>query len=173
MNGDAQTIDPLGSSRQTVGRRDSAEWWGGEFRVKQVVTSWGASGAALGRFYSEHAPAGRTPWLHPSASEALRLARIGTVMSRRAHLNCFEQRTDQAGVASRGSRGGNACRATVSAVRRYRRGGAAELSSYSDVESRMRFSHSQCERMASRRGSVRSDSQGGFAVTSARGGHIF
>ena len=57
MNRGALAIDPLSTPRQTVGRRDSAEWWGGEFRVKQVVTSGGLLGQPC-RFDSEHAAGG-------------------------------------------------------------------------------------------------------------------
>jgi hypothetical protein len=80
MNRGAPAIDPIGASRQTVARRHSAEWGGGN-RVQQVVTSWGASGAALRRFDSEHAGErahARIPFFCPPT---LRFDAIATVRS--------------------------------------------------------------------------------------------
>jgi hypothetical protein len=143
------------------------------FRVAQVVTSWGLLGQPCEGSTRNTPPAGRTPRLHSCPSEMLRFDSIGTVVKRRAQMRRLELPNQETGIARGRMRRGDACRATVAIVRRYRRDMAVELRTDSFVDSRMRFSHTQCERVTSRRVSVRSDSEGGFAVTSAGGGHIF
>jgi len=174
MHHEAPAIDPLATPRQTVARRHSAGRGRREIRVEQVVTSRGASGAALRRFDSEHAAEGAhapAPFFCPRNASA-RLHRDRYV-SRRAQMNRDEQRKSGEDVMRGDAPSATTCRARVATVRRYPWSVAPELSSDSAVDSRMKFFHAHCERVTSRRVSVRSDSQGGFAVTSARGRHIF
>lgn len=65
-----------------------------------------------------------------------------------------------------------ACRDRGTRVRGYPWTMAAELSSYSVVDSKTWFSLTQWERVPSRRASTKRQRRG-FAVTSAGGGHIF